>query len=584
MIKYIKKFSLKDMKIHSKFMIGIYLLLISMTLIFIIVVYLIVYSYYKKDFLDNAELSFKQTDNFIYRLTLPLRDSADSIGSNNILQKIYKNDVPNNVIEEYKDMLVVKNILKDTYKSEQGISTRLYIDSNYTYSNQNYYFGNINTINKNLYEKIIKLNTKYYISEPYNLKVINNMNSIDAITFYKPIRNTEELIDIIAIVGVSMESKTIKNIIENASITNYGLVTLVNDENKTISHSGNIFIEHLNLKNKNNNQWEKLNINNENYYFRSKKVEGTNWTLMAFIPDYEIYSLLKKMKYSILFILIIYLLFIYKLVSKFSLSFTYRTTFLAKKMLEARKGNFNIKIENNSKDEIGMLYDSFGYLINEIENLLNEQYELGLEIKNMEFLALQSQINPHFLYNTLDIINWIALDNDAKDVVEITQKLASFYKFTLNKGKSIVLLKDELNHVKLYIDIQNYRFNSKTILNIDITEEFKEIYVPKLLLQPIVENSVVHGILEKESKFGYVNITATKNKNKIILSISDNGKGISEEYVNHIFKNYNNGYGVNNINTRIKLLYGDEYGLAFTSKVNVGTTVNISLPYNLKEN
>lgn len=583
MIRIIKKyFSFDDMLIYKKFMIGVYTLLISMTLIFIFVVYLFIYIDYEQNFLNTSELSFKQADNFICRLILPLSDNADVISSNNIIQNIYKKDIPNSAIEELRDMLSVEKLIKSTYKTNQGISSRLYVDSNYTYANQNYYFGNISSINKDMYKEIINLNKKYYISEPYDLAIINNIDKTNAITFYKAIRNNEDLTDIIALVGVSVEENTIRQVIENANITKEGLVILVNDKNEVISHSGDISINYLSTKNKNNETWEKIKIDNYKYYYRSTSIIGTNWTLMAFVPYHERYTLLKKINWIILIILCIYLFFTYKIVSKFSLSFTSRTTFLAKKMIEVKEGNFDINIENTSKDEIGMLYDSFNYLINEIDYLLKEQYNIGIEIKNMELLALQSQINPHFLYNTLDVINWMALDSDAKDVVIISQKLASFYKFTLNQGKSIIQLKDELSHIELYTDIQNYRFNNKITLNIDVSDEIKEISVPKLLLQPIVENAIVHGIFEKESNSGYINISATKIENKVTLSIVDNGKGIDEKRLKNILIDSNNNYGVNNINARLKLLYGKEYGLEFRSAINVGTTVDVILPYDFK--
>lgn len=195
---------------------------------------------------------------------------------------------------------------------------------------------------------------------------------------------------------------------------------------------------------------------------------------------------------------------------------------------------------------------------------------------------MQSQINPHFLYNTLDMINWLSLKNSTGEVNSAVRALANFYRLSLSGGKDIVTIADELKHVSYYLQIQNIRFGDKIKSVIDVDKDVLEYSIPKITLQPIVENAIHHGILEKPDKTGVITVKGRKIENTIIITVSDDGIGIPEENLKSIMlyeslSKTGSSYGIKNINERIKLIYGNDYGLNCTSVYGKGTTVEIRL-------
>ena len=219
-----------------------------------------------------------------------------------------------------------------------------------------------------------------------------------------------------------------------------------------------------------------------------------------------------------------------------------------------------------------------------MEEMIDEKYRMGKEVKNAELKALQAQINPHFLYNSLDLVNCLAIQHNVPEIADMINSLVEFYKLSLNRGQEILSLYDELRHVQTYVRIQNMRFEKK--IRLEIIEEpwMKKYAILKIILQPLVENSIMHGILEKEDSRGEIKISSALKDNKIYITIEDDGVGMSQNQIENLLKETNevrhrgSGYGVKNINERIKLYYGADYGLVFESRENKGTTVTVSIP------
>jgi two-component system sensor histidine kinase YesM len=206
---------------------------------------------------------------------------------------------------------------------------------------------------------------------------------------------------------------------------------------------------------------------------------------------------------------------------------------------------------------------------------------LGKEVKNAEMKALQAQINPHFLYNTLELINLMALRNNVPEISEIIQTLAKFYKLSLSQGKNVISIEDEISHIETYVKLQNFRFKNKINLVLNVDENLYNYSIMKLVLQPIIENSILHGILEKEKQTGVITVNVKLNDNSIHFSIEDDGIGMTAEQTAKLLEIDKNelktkqGYGIKNVNHRIKLYYGNEYGLSYTSSPHQGTKVDI---------
>lgn len=231
---------------------------------------------------------------------------------------------------------------------------------------------------------------------------------------------------------------------------------------------------------------------------------------------------------------------------------------------------------------IGQLITNYNRMVDRIDQLMVAQQETADKLKVSEANALQAQINPHFLYNMLDMINWLALGGKQKEVSLAVQNLSKFYKLTLSKNKITTTVGKELQHVELFVKLQNMRFQDKIDFIVDVPDTLMEYEIPKLVLQPIVENSIQHGIFEKESKEGTIVLMAWMEGNDIVFTISDDGIGILPEVLPHILTGEGQGIGSNigiyNTYLRLQLLYGPRYGLHYESNPGKGTEVTVRIP------
>lgn len=251
---------------------------------------------------------------------------------------------------------------------------------------------------------------------------------------------------------------------------------------------------------------------------------------------------------------------------------------LTANMKQVQTGNMEITVTSNSKDEVGNLIRGFGMMMERIHLLINEVYEGELAQKEYEMKALQAQINPHFLYNSLSLINWKAIEAKEPEISKITLLLSSFYRTALNRGDNILSVKDELTNVKSYLDIQLMMHENSFDVVMDIAEEMKEYQTLNLILQPIVENAINHGIDLLTDRRGSIRIMGRLENATIVFTVEDNGVGMEPEKVQTILTKKSKGYGIRNVNERIRLLYGQQYGLEVFSVVGEGTRIVVTMP------
>ncbi len=313
-------------------------------------------------------------------------------------------------------------------------------------------------------------------------------------------------------------------------------------------------------------------------------IKRTNWKFILLIPLSDI-QLSQTSTISItLYISLMVLILSIIITLGLSKNFTKRLTFLSKQMKNIDDSSvFFDELSPTSRDEIGILSQNFNYMLFKISVLLDEKYKLGQEVKNAELIALQEQINPHFLYNTLDQIYWLGVKNKAPEISSLVLQLSKFYRLSLSKGKNIVPLSNELEHIQTYVAIQNFRYDNMIALNIEISEEALPFELPKLTLQPIVENAILHGICEKD-ELGTITIKAQNTNNKFSLDIIDDGIGMDSDTLDHLFDtdSSSHGYGLKNVMKRLKLIYADKVQINVSSTPDQGTTVSIEITYTPK--
>lgn len=261
---------------------------------------------------------------------------------------------------------------------------------------------------------------------------------------------------------------------------------------------------------------------------------------------------------------------------------------LERSMKEVEKGNFaHAALAVREENEIGHLSRNFNMMTEEIQNLI-EQRDREQQIKRKsELKALQSQINPHFLYNTLDSIIWMAEWGKNQEVVRMTSSLAKLLRRSISNEQEVVTVAEEVEYTETYLTIQKMRYKDKLEYEVLVEPEIMQERVIKLLLQPLVENAIYHGIKYKEGK-GLLRILGFRKGDEMILKVQDDGKGMDSDTLAHIFEKHtqdtrSNGVGLNNVNERIQIYYGEEYGLSFRSEPEKGTEAMITLPLGKEE-
>lgn len=247
-------------------------------------------------------------------------------------------------------------------------------------------------------------------------------------------------------------------------------------------------------------------------------------------------------------------------------------------MQEVQEGSMDMQVGSNDRDEIGMLYRGFGSMMKRIRTLINEVYLGKITQKEAELKALQAQINPHFLYNTLSLINWKALAAGEEDISRMTLAMSTFYRTALNRGRNVLQVEAELSNTRAYLEIQSMLHDGDFDYEIEAQTEILQCESLNLILQPLVENAIHHGIEEKTDGRGKITVRGWKEDNCVWFMVEDNGVGMEQEVADKILTMESKGYGVRNVDERIRLCYGEKYAMKVESVVGKGTKMTIHFP------
>lgn len=257
---------------------------------------------------------------------------------------------------------------------------------------------------------------------------------------------------------------------------------------------------------------------------------------------------------------------------------------LTEHMQEIELGKLGVEIDTQSDtEEIQCLTASFKEMVYKIEGLIEQVEDNQKKLRKSELKVLQSQINPHFLYNSLDTIIWLGERGECEKVVQMTAALARYFRLSLSKGKEVITIYEEVEHVKHYLQIQKIRYASKLTYMIEVSPDIFDEMIVKIVLQPLVENALYHGIKDLEEG-GYIRVLGFREGNNIILEVYDNGKGMSHEQIKNILKVPRStsitkgGVAIKNVHERIQVYFGQDYGLSYESEYGKWTKVRITIP------
>ena len=324
-------------------------------------------------------------------------------------------------------------------------------------------------------------------------------------------------------------------------------------------------------------------------------IDNTDWYMISLLPASHITDAGNRLMIQLALFYVLIMAAALFIALKLSTSIADRIIKVAYQMESVHTGRpKKLEVAETGCDEIGILTDTYNYMTEEINRLMDGQKKASEELRLAEFRALQAQINPHFLYNTLDMINWLSRTGKTEEVTRAVQALSRFYKLTLSRKGLMNTIQEELEHVKLYVELQNMRYDNCVSFMVDVSDELYEYTIPKLTFQPIVENAFLHGIMAKEEKKGHILLTGWPEDGDIVFILSDDGAGIppeklssmlTEEPQSTLFHSTGASHiGVFNTNLRLKSLYGDSYGLSFKSSPDMGTEVTVRIPARRGEN
>lgn len=304
------------------------------------------------------------------------------------------------------------------------------------------------------------------------------------------------------------------------------------------------------------------------------------WYLCTSIPNSLLMEDTRQLKIKLSIVLLIVMILLFVCSVLVSRSVTEPIHRLTKAMKEVEKGNWEVCLNMKGRDEIASLSCSFDEMVRKMHGLMLQTAENEREKRTAELRVLQAQINPHFLYNTLDTLLYKAYDADDEDMIIMIRSLSAFFRISLSKGKEIIPLEKELEHVKSYLQIQKIRFQDvlEYDFQVDAADSFQ---VLKLILQPLAENAIQHGIKPKMDA-GVIHIRVKQQGEQLLIEVEDDGVGMKEEQLSQLRKDLEQGttgksYGLINVNNRIQLLYGKEAGVIIESKEGEGTCVRVYL-------
>lgn len=332
------------------------------------------------------------------------------------------------------------------------------------------------------------------------------------------------------------------------------------------------------------NNFIERNILDTKVYAGFYSISNTDWFMVTVLPSPPLIHESNRLMIQIALIYAVFLVLALIFANVLAHSITGRLSSVIRQMQTVRHGPPTPMDSPSAHDEIGDLIDTYNYMTRKMDELMKTQAKAAEDLRIAEFNSLQAQINPHFLYNTMDMINWMALQGQTDEISHAVQSLSRFYKLTLSRKKGISTIARELEHITIYVQLQNMRYHDSIELITDIPDELSEYQIPKLTLQPVVENSILHGILEKESKSGTIVITGWMENEDVVLLVSDDGVGIPPETLSTILSGNGNSQSggtniaVYNTHRRLQILYGNDYGLTYSSKPGEGTEVEIRFP------
>lgn len=581
-----------SISLKAKIQLIFFLFLIIPLLLFTLISYLKTNRLILSQTLSYMSQSYDECVSILDRYFLSMSNSMDNILSSEDIYQMAENGMHNPVLARQAQYHRLNQLFGYMKKVSDIDRIMLYLKSSTLYVQNEQSLLSLNAFeNSEWYQSLLKQNKSRFWLPPGYITESDGRPS-PYFSYVSILYSPQELTQPMGLMRVDISQNKITQILKDVPLSEDVTICLTDETASFFDRDGKAGdFSYADITDSSTSagqhQWEFVAYRDEKYILRSESLIPSGWYLTAALPRHSIFSAQHQLYQDLLTGLFLIGVISYVLACITANSSLKRLYFLNKEIKKMEKGDFGIHLTPSGRDEIGEIMNSFLSMSRRMKEMIDERYEMGQAIKSAELNALQAQINPHFLYNSMDLINCIAIQNNVPQITEMVAALVRFYRLSLNSGNETVTLRQELMHVKTYIQIQNMRFEEKIYFSCNEEEWMDNCIIPKIILQPLAENAIIHGILENENQTGRIDIRFSREhspsgKDEIYIRMKDDGVGMPPELLERILwedcSHQGSGYGVKNVNVRLQLYFGPNYGLCYKSCQPGGTEVTVHIP------
>lgn len=569
-------------------------------LIFIPIIVLTVFAAYRstailqEQSMEIARLYLQQTENEmeseLYKIATVSSSVAQTAKVHEVLEK---QNTGISFSEEYDDMNELYKTIESTRALQNLYQIRLFISDSFTHSRSNYITYPLSSVSDtDWYHQLVEQYQTQTLLPPSTFQppLSEPQEVLSVVTL---IRSRKDITRILGVVSVDVLKSDLIDILQRNNYAEQSAAYLVDENLNIVCGANSTFpVSEADLAAQLQQMRDTFGASsgvstagNAVYGLSAPIFDG--WRIFTVASMGNLLSPVSDLRDQMILLTVIISIIAFCLSYLYARYSTRRIKTLAEQVRRVENGDLSVSCIVDSEDEIGELQNSFNFMVRRISLLVDERYNLGKNLKDMELRALQAQINPHFLYNTLDMIAWKAMASGNQETVDIVVKLARFYRLSLSNGSDFLPLSDEVEHVRLFVELTNLCRSRNVQLNTEVAPNIADYPIMKLILQPIVENSLFHGLYELSDREGIIRMTAEQIGSYVQIQIADNGVGIEKSKLAELLakkerpvvNTKRGGYGIGNILERLRIYYDDRFTFQIESAILTGTTVTIRIPY-----
>ena len=569
-------------------------------LIFIPIIVLTVFAAYRstaiiqEQSMEIARLYLQQTENEMESELYKIATVSSSVAQTTEVHEVLeKQNTGISFSEEYDDMNELYKTIESTRALQNLYQIRLFISDSFTHSRSNYITYPLSSVSDtDWYHQLVEQYQTQTLLPPsiFQPPLSEPQEVLSVVTL---IRSRKNITRILGVVSVDVLKSDLIDILQRNNYAEQSAAYLVDENLNIVCGANSTFpVSEADLAAQLQQMRDTFGASsgvstagNAVYGLSAPIFDG--WRIFTVASMGNLLSPVSDLRDQMILLTVIISIIAFCLSYLYARYSTRRIKTLAEQVRRVENGDLSVSCIVDSEDEIGELQNSFNFMVRRISLLVDERYNLGKNLKDMELRALQAQINPHFLYNTLDMIAWKAMASGNQETVDIVVKLARFYRLSLSNGSDFLPLSDEVEHVRLFVELTNLCRSRNVQLITEVAPNIADYPIMKLILQPIVENSLFHGLYELSDRVGVIRLTAEQIGSYVQIQIADNGVGIEKSKLAELLakkerpvvNTKRGGYGIGNILERLRIYYDDRFTFQIESAILTGTTVTIRIPY-----